>query len=141
MKMHHTGWVVNDIDSLIPFYRDVVGMKNIRTAVREGTGIEKALGYKKAYLKVAFLGFDEGHCLEMVQYLNPSSTNRVPSERNLLGASHLAFLVDNIQTSYEKLSKGGARPLHTPKEVAPGRKICYMQDPEGNWLELVESNE
>ena len=141
IRMYHTGWVVRDLDSLIPFYRDVIGLKDVRLAERKGPEIARALGYENAHLKVAFLSSGDGHFLEMVQYINPPSTDRFSSERNLLGASHLAFFVDDIEQAYEDLTSRGATGLNPPQEVAPGRKICYLQDPDGNWIELVEAGE
>ena len=32
----------------------------------------------------------------------------------------------------------GAKKLNPPKELAPGRTACYLQDPDGNWLELLQ---
>ena len=141
MRMYHTGWVVEEIDRLVPFYRDVMGLKDVRFAERKGPAVDQALGYENVHLKVAFLSDGGGHFLEMVQYVNPPPTGRVPSERNLLGASHLAFFVDDIEQTYRELTGRGAVELNPPAEVAPGRKICYLQDPDGNWIELVETNE
>ena len=141
MRMYHTGRVVRDIDSLVPFYRDVVGLKDVRYAERKGPAVAQALGYENAHLKVAFLSSGDGHFLEIVQYLNPSPSDRVPRERNLMSASHLAFFVDDIQQTYDELIEGGATKLNPPAEIAPSRRICYMQDPEGNWIELVETTE
>ena len=28
--------------------------------------------------------------------------------------------------------------MNPPIEVAPGKKCCYIQDPDGNWIELIE---
>ena len=44
--------------------------------------------------------------------------------------------LDDIPT----IGAGGAVGLNPPVEGAPGRKVCYMQDPDGNWIELIESS-
>ena len=28
--------------------------------------------------------------------------------------------------------------MNPPAELAPGRVACYIQDPDGNWLELLQ---
>ena len=63
---------------------------------------------------------------------------RPTNERSVLGASHLAIQVDNIAELFQAAVDNGATSLNPPTEVAPGRTACYMQDPEGNWIELIE---
>ena len=43
-----------------------------------------------------------------------------------------------IQDVYERLLRHGARKLNPPIEGAPGKWVCYLQDPDGNWIELIE---
>ena len=31
--------------------------------------------------------------------------------------------------------------MNDPANVAPGRTACYLQDPEGNWVELIQLEE
>ena len=88
-------------------------------------------------MKIALLSIGNGHTLELIQYVHPTGTARHTDERNTLGASHLAFNVLNM----EQLVSHGARRLNPPVEVMPGRKVCYLQDPDGNWIELLEINE
>jgi predicted enzyme related to lactoylglutathione lyase len=56
----------------------------------------------------------------------------------VLGASHIAFNVTNIQEIFSKMLEAGAKELNPPVEVAPGRIVCYLQDPDGNWIELLD---
>jgi catechol-2,3-dioxygenase len=77
----------------------------------------------------------------LIQYLNPPGTNR-PSEqqydRSISGATHLAFIVDDIDAVYERLLAAGGRKLNPPEPTRPGVVQCYFQDPDGNWIELIE---
>ena len=56
----------------------------------------------------------------------------------MLGAAHLAFEVEDIEETFRRLERGGARVMNPPAELAPGRIGCYLQDPDGNWLELLQ---
>jgi catechol 2,3-dioxygenase-like lactoylglutathione lyase family enzyme len=141
LKLHHTGFVVHDRDTSVAFYRDVVGLNVISEYERIGPGIDQVIGYEKAHLKSAILDLGGGHILEIIQYLRPPSDGRPTNERSTIGSTHLAFLVDDIQAVYKKLSEGGATVLNPPAELAPGRTACYLQDPDGNWLELMELSE
>ena len=85
---------------------------------------------------------EEGHRLELIQYLSPSYG---PSgvERNNLGAAHLALFVEDSDRFYSETSQKGLKYNSPPagNRDANGNvtmKACYAQDPEGNWLEFVE---
>jgi catechol 2,3-dioxygenase-like lactoylglutathione lyase family enzyme len=136
--LHHTGFVVEDLERAVAFYRDVVGMEVVSRYERTGPGIEQVIGYEGAHLKIAHMGAGGEQTLELIQYLNPPPDRRPTGERSVLGASHLAIQVDDIEECFERLVAGGAKPLNPPTELAPGRTACYLQDPDGNWLELIQ---
>ncbi|MCI0441417.1 MAG: VOC family protein [Chloroflexi bacterium] len=139
-RMYHTGFVVSDLQKSLAFYRDVLGLKVVRELERTGYPISQVVGYENAHLKGAMLGLEgeEGHVLELIQYVNPKASARPTTERAVLGGSHLAFYVDDIEQTFQKLVANGAKKLNPPVEIAPGRKGCYMQDPDGNWIELIQ---
>ena len=136
--MNHSGIVVRDLDSAVGFYRDVVGLKLLDTFERDGGPISDVLGYENTHIKGATLDIGEGHKLELIEYINPPPAARPTEERSVLGASHLAFNVDDAEETYKSLIGRGAKRLNPPVEVVPGKIVCYLQDPDGNWLELVE---
>ena len=137
-KLHHTGFVVKNVEESTAFYRDVVGMRLIRAYERIGTGIDQVVGYENAHLSAAILDLGDGHILELIEYINPTSKDRPTEERNVLGATHLALLVDDIHALYARVATKGAKVMNPPTELEPGRTACYLQDPDGNWLELLE---
>ena len=134
----HTGFVVRDLEKTVAFYRDVVGLEVQSSYERTGATISQVVGYENAHLLITTLGTENGHILELIQYLSPPPEERPTEERSVLGAAHLAFLVDDIDATFQTLIGGGARPMNPPTEVAPGRKACYLQDPDHNWIELLE---
>lgn len=139
--MNHTGFVVRDLDRAVAFYRDVIGLKVVATRERQGKPISQVIGYNNAHLKIVVLSAGDGHLLELIHYVNPPSAPRPSNERSVIGAAHLAFTVDNIEEAFRHITSHGAIKLNPPVEVAPGRKGCYLQDPEGNWIELLEVRE
>ncbi len=138
VQMNHTGFVVRDIEKSIEFYRDVMGLELTRTLEREGPAISQVLGYEATHIKGALLSVADGHFLELIQYVHPEGAARPTEERNTLGATHLAFNVEGIDDTFHQLISRGARRLNPPAKVAPGRTVCYLQDPDGNWIELIE---
>ena len=140
--LNHTGFVVSDMERSLAFYRDMLGLKEEMNAVREGPGISEIVGYPDAKLHIVYLGTgDLKHSVELIQYLNPPGGNIAPTERNAVGATHLGIVVDDLDAIYEDLSAKGAEflgsPVHRESNIY-GRKVVYLKDPDGNWLELLE---
>ena len=139
--MDHTGFVVRDLDKSTAFYRDVIGLRVVTSRERQGPPISRMLGYDDVHIKVRLLNAGDGHLLELIQYVNPPGGERPSDDRNTLGASHLAFSVDDIQAAFRHVVDNGAREISPPVELQPGRTACYLQDPDGNWIELIQSDE
>jgi lactoylglutathione lyase len=144
MGFNHTGFVVEDLDGMVGFYRDTLGLSVIRerdSLAPEGgdhTGIPGAHRY------LVFVGKPEGqHLLELVHWIYPQSPGRNQSLRNELGSAHVAFNVQDIEALHRDLSAKGVRFVTGPKQsiTSDGRvsSVCYGQDPEGNWLEFIEA--
>ncbi len=142
--MNHTGFVVSDMERSLVFYRDLLGLQEERNHILEGEFISQLVGYPNARLHIVYLGCgDVRHSVELIQYLNPSGERNEPSDRNDVGATHLGIIVDDLDSFYEELSSQGFRfvspPAVRPNATYPlARKGCYLQDPDGNWLELLE---
>ncbi len=142
--MNHTGFVVSDMERSLAFYRDLLGLSIERDQVLEGDFISEVVGYPDARLHIVYLGVgDQRHSVELIQYLNPAGDAVALPQRHQVGASHLGIIVDDLDAFYADLSAKGARfvspPATRPNPVYPAAsKGCYMQDPDGNWLELLE---
>ena len=142
--MNHTGLVVSDMERSLAFYRDMLGLTEERNAILEGGMISQLVGYDDAKLHIAYLGTgDMRHSVELIQYLNPVGDPVVTPHRNRVGTAHLGIIVDDLDTMYRELSAKGlefvAPPAVRPDAPYPwARKACYLQDPDGNWLELIE---
>ena len=139
--MNHTGFVVKDLESSTAFYRDVVGLQVVTSRERQGAPISHLLGYDDVHLKIHLLSAGGDHVLELIQYVHPPGADRPSDDRNTLGASHIAFDVDAMQATFRHLVDNGALEPNPPVELVPGRTACYLQDPDGNWVELIEVSE
>jgi catechol 2,3-dioxygenase-like lactoylglutathione lyase family enzyme len=139
---NHTGFVVKDLEVMVGFYRDTLGLTVVRE--RDSVAPESGdhTGIPGAHRMLVFVGKPEGsHVLELVHYIDPPSPDGYLS-RNQLGSAHVAFNVEDLAGLYRELSAAGVRFVTPPidEAVTPGRltRICYAQDPEGNWLEFIE---
>ena len=141
VTMNHTGFVVTDIDRSLEFYRDALGLDVDRSGEASSPALSQIVGYDGARLRFALLAGTDGHLLELIQYVSPPGSMRSPEEqypRSLIGATHLAFLVDDIGAVLRRLTTAGGKELNPPVDQRPGVKACYLQDPDGNWVELAE---
>ena len=142
---NHSGFVVRDLEAMVEFYRDALGMKVIREVDSIAPPTGDHTGIPGARRRLVFVGMPDGeHMLELVHYIHPPSPEG-HVERNRLGAAHVCFNVEGLEQLYDRLSQQGTGFVTAPiiREAADGRKIgvCYAQDPEGNWLEFIETFE
>ena len=141
----HSGLVVKDMDKMVAFYRDSMGLTVLREATSKAPPEGDHTGIPGAERKLVFLGYSEGgHQIELVTYIDPPSPEG-HLDKHQLGASHICFYVSDMQAVYEKLSAEGIHFVTPPitRDNADGSHggICYFQDPEGNYLELIESGD
>ena len=136
--MHHSGVVVLDLDRAVKFYSDAVGLKLRGIFEFADASTAQVVGYQDVKLKTAEMETPDGQMIEFLQYVYPLAPRRPSQERSLQGASHLAFKVEDIDKALEAMIGRGGIKLNPPVEESAGVKVCYLQDPEGNWVELVE---
>jgi lactoylglutathione lyase len=139
---NHSGFVVQDLELMVAFYRDLLGL----TVVREVDSLAPAggdhTGIPGAHRALVFVGLpQEDHLLELVHYLNPPSPEG-HLQRNQLGAGHVCFNVEQLAGLHARLSAAGVRfvtpPILHPLADGGTHGICYARDPEGNWLEFIQ---
>src|SRR5262245_45761857 len=95
--IHHHGFTVADVDHSLQFYRVVLGLELVRISDRSNIPSDDTmLGYKDVKLRIAILRHPKNDfILELIQYVNPRSQTR-PLENKFIGASHLAFEVEDV---------------------------------------------
>ena len=119
------------------------GCRVQRDMVMDGDIVSQLTGFENARVHIAYLGNDLRHAVELVQFLEPSVTPWSRPPRNRVGTAHLGLIVDDVDATYEELSGRGMEfvnpPALRPDAVYPwARKVCYVYDPDGNMLELIE---
>ena len=143
-KIWHAGMVVTNLESAIEFYTKGLGLNLIDTPVVTGAGISSLVGYEGSHLKEAFLGTADqttvmdSPTLALIEYVHPRSSEKVTPERNAIGAGHVGFFVDGLDELFARLVDMGAGTLGPPTDINDTTRGCYLTDPDGNWIELVE---
>jgi catechol 2,3-dioxygenase-like lactoylglutathione lyase family enzyme len=143
MKYVHTNIICLDLDKIVSFYTNVFECKQIGSETKiSGDWVEKGTGIDKAEARAINLqlpGYEKGGPgLEIFQYTNTLESERYPMA-NSKGIGHLAFSVDNVQETFNKVLLNGGNKIGeiVVKEFKSGAlSYVYVTDPEGNIIEV-----
>ena len=141
--LHHVGITVRDLDASIRFYHDVLGLdfSNEPSPWFDSPELGPAVGVPGAALRQVSLLLGDA-MLELLEYKSPPSETQKPLLSNNIGASHVAFLVDDIDAKKAELEGKGIEfysDVNVVEEgVLAGWRWVYFEDPDGYPLELVE---
>ena len=140
----HSGFVVRDMEKMVDFYRDVLGLTVMREVDSVAPPEGDHTGIPGAHRTLVVVGKPGGeHRLELVRFIDPPSPDKGHLRNNELGAAHVCFNVEDLERLHRDLSAKGVKFVTPPKfvDTPDGDKlgICYAQDPEGNYLEFIEA--
>jgi len=143
---HHHGFTVSDIEQSLKFYRDCLGLEVMRISERKNLpSYDTIIGHKNIELKVAILCHPKNEfVMELFQYINPAGTRR-ELDNYYVGASHVAFEVDDIDVQYQSLRDAGYGSINPPVDVVrEGKTVAramYALDPDGISVEMFQEFE
>ena len=128
MRLDGFGLLVNDMGTMVRFYRDVLGFE-IKEA--EDTDNVYLVQDGTLFLLYGRQDFEKmtGHRFEYVKGLN--------------GHSEIALYVDTfeeVDSSFTNAVANGAAPVLEPTTEPWGQRTCYIADPEGNLIEIGSWN-
>ena len=142
-KYAHTNLIAKDWKRLSVFYQDVFDCTPVPPE-RDlgGEWLDRATGLVRAHIRGIHLrlpGYGAaGPTLEIFEY--GSMPSRPEVKPNTPGFSHIAFAVDEIETTVEKiLAHGGSALGVLTVRDYPGVGVLtfqYVTDPEGNMIEV-----
>jgi catechol 2,3-dioxygenase-like lactoylglutathione lyase family enzyme len=141
--LHHVGITVKDLEASIRFYHDVLGLEfsNEPSPWFGDPELGPAVGVPGAALRQVSLVLGDT-TLELLEYSSPPSETERPLRSNNVGASHVAFVVDDIHAKKAALESRGIEfysDVNVVDEgVLAGWRWVYFEDPDGYPLELVE---
>jgi lactoylglutathione lyase len=124
MELIHTCYRIGDIDRSVAFYKalgfDEVGRLPIR---------DEAIN--------VFMGLpDDGARLELTY------NHGVDSYDLGTGYNHIAVTVDDMDGTLEQLAGEGIEPEKPPYTVHEGgSRLCFVRDPDGYRIELIERSD
>lgn len=137
--IRHTGIVVSGIDKSLEFYVGLLGLKVKVDALEQGSYIDNMLALKGVQVRTVKLKADDGSLVELLWYKSHPRIPKSQKEICEIGASHVAFTVENLDDEYKRLSEKGVVFNCQPQLSPDGRaKVTFCKDPDGTFIELVE---
>jgi lactoylglutathione lyase len=120
-KLLHTRYRVNDLERTVKFYKDVLGLQEVRRH-------KSPRGSELVFVKAP--GSEE--LIELCHY--PAS-GPVQVQPDL---THLAFEVDNLEEFGKRLKALGLNYSDGPHIKPDGGGIAFIDAPEGYEIELIQ---
>jgi glyoxylase I family protein len=125
-KIHHVAIICSDYQRSKKFYVDVLGLNILRETYR---------AERNSY-KLDLLVADSSQ-IELFSFPNPPVR---PSRPEAQGLRHLAFAVDDLDSSVEELTKLGIVLESIRLDQSTGKRFTFFSDPDGLPLELYEQS-
>ena len=123
--VHHIAIICSNYEASKKFYTEILEF----TVVKETYRAERN-SYK---LDLALNG---NYIIELFSFPNPVSR---PSQPEACGLRHLAFSVNNIESSIAALKSNGVECEPIRIDTLTNKKFTFFSDPDGLPLELYES--
>ena len=126
-RIAHVGIAVRDLDEILPFYRDVLGLPEVPLDDADGA-------------RIAGLAAGES----LVELLEAESTDSPIGKfvaRRGPGIHHICFAVDDLDGTLARCREAGLRLIdETPRLGAEGKRIAFVH-PSATGGTLVELTE
>lgn len=124
MKLDGFGIFVEDMPTMVKFYRDVLGF-----SIREAENASNVYLEKDGTLFLLYRRTDfEAMTNHTFHYAKPVN-----------GHFEIALSVENfdaVDKAFQEVTAKGATPILAPTTEPWGQRTCYIADPEGNLIEI-----
>src|SRR6201993_5226699 len=120
-KLLHTRYRVNDLERTIKFYKEVLGLEEVRRS-------KSPRGSELAFVKAP--GSEE-----LIELCSFPASGPVQVQPDL---THLAFEVESLEEFGKHLAKLGLKYSDGPHMKPDGGGIAFIDAPEGYEIELIQ---
>ena len=139
VRINHVGLTVRDLDRTAEFYA-LLGGEVTAHGHFDAHYMSTALGVHGADLHTRMVKLGP-LTLELIQYDAPEGEDY--SLRNCdVGASHIAFEVDDLEETQRELTARGLEFFSAPNPIEDGPFVggawVYLKDPDGISVELIQ---
>lgn len=120
-KLLHTRYRVNDLEKTIRFYKDVLGLEEVRRH-------KSPRGSELAFLKAP----ESEELIEICHFPNSGPVQVQPD------LTHLAFEVESLEQFGKDLAAHGLKYSDGPILKPDGSGFAFIDAPEGYEIELIQ---
>jgi len=120
-KLLHTRYRVNDLERTVKFYREVLGLAEVKRH-------KSPRGSELAFLKAP----ESEELIEICHFPGSDSVQVQPD------LTHLAFEVDSLDEFAKHLAKHGLKYSDGPTTTSTGTVFAFIDAPEGYEIELIQ---
>jgi lactoylglutathione lyase len=120
-KLLHTRYRVDDLERTVKFYKDVLGLEEVRRH-------ESPRGSELVFLKAP----DSDELIELCRFPASGPVHVQPD------LTHLAFEVDSLEDFGRHLTALGMKYSDGPHLKEDGGGIAFIDAPEGYEIELIQ---
>ena len=141
--LDHVGYAVGDLDRSIAFYEILLGVPLLLRKTWSHLYVGEIVGYPDLVLEGAFFQLPNGVVLELLEYKTPPPGG-VDMESYNAGNAHLCLVTDDMAADFDRLRAAGYdtfradAPIEIPWGPYRGGRACYLRDPDGISIELLE---
>lgn len=125
-KIDHTAITTSNLTRSFHFYTEILGF--IETDRLDFIEQKMHLVYVKK----------NGSKIELFGYDRPVETIAKKTNNPVVGFTHLALLVDNLNLTATDLKQKGVIFDTEPMDAKGDVRIAFFKDPDGNIIELIE---
>jgi lactoylglutathione lyase len=120
-KLLHTRYRVNDLERTVKFYREILGLEEIKRH-------KSPRGSELVFLKAP-------KSAEEIEICHFPGSNSVSVQPDLI---HLAFEVDSLDEFARHLAQHGLKYSDGPTTSSSGTTFAFIDAPEGYEIELIQ---
>ena len=121
------GIITTDAERALAFYRDTLGFESQGEMAMPGGGVMHRLLCGTSLIKIVVNG------------RAPKATEPPGGIGGSTGYRYWTISVSNLDEMVKRCGDGGYKVVIASTQVRPGIRIAMVEDPDGNWVEFLET--
>ena len=139
-RMDNIGIIVDDLEAVIDFFRDL-GLELEGQQAVEGRWVDQVIGLEGVRVDMAMMRVPGGQGrIELSKFHTPAAISAEPKNApvNTLGIRRIMFAVDDIDDVLARLQGRGAELVGEVTQYEDKYRLCYVRGPEGILVALAQ---
>jgi len=136
-RVDHVAISVKDMEKVIAFYRDVIGMEKVFDREFDKP-MATLIGTEGVQVRIVHMKLGDS-VVELFDYKHPPGRDPLPNlQQSDYGLIHIGFIVADFWGTYQHLLAHGVTFLGEPAEIRPGVFVGYFYGAEYEVCEIRE---